>query len=482
LNFLKRAQQYLIHKKGQSFLLFLIMTAILIFILLGIIIQSAAVSATESATKSAGTTITVSANRNKMFKNMKPGSSSSTKITTPTVSNAKAKKAGQLSTVASYNIQTTALVTANSFDPIETTTGSSGAMKGGPGGTSSTSSGDTTLSGVTSTKLASDFTSKTSKLVSGRNITASDAGTKNVVIEKQLAKQDALKVGSTIKIKTTSKKYVTMKVVGIYKTSSSSSMPGSDPSNTIYTSYTLPASINGKENKASTVTYTLSNSKKSKATIKQIKSIISDSDFSVTSDDSTYQSLLQPMKNVKAFASKIVWLVAAAGTIILALIIILSVRSRRREIGILVSLGESKSKIVAQLFSELFIIMIASLVVASLFGNIVGNKVGNQLLAQQNSSLTTSTSTGTSTGGPGGGGQGQAPGGTGGGAKMGRPGMSQGTTSTSKASQLKSLKTTITPSSIMKLGGLGFVIIALAVCVASIGILRLKPKKILTSE
>ena len=162
-----------------------------------------------------------------------------------------------------------------------------------------------------------------------------------------------------------------MKVVGIYKTSSSSSMPGSDPSNTIYTSYTLPASINGKENKASTVTYTLSNSKKSKATIKQIKSIISDSDFSVTSDDSTYQSLLQPMKNVKAFASKIVWLVAAAGTIILALIIILSVRSRRREIGILVSLGESKSKIVAQLFSELFIIMIASLVVASLFGNIV---------------------------------------------------------------------------------------------------------------
>lgn len=454
------------------------MSAILIFILSGIIIQSAAVSATENATKSAGTTITVSADRSKLFKNMKPGSSSSSnKITVPTVSTTKVKKAGSLSTVASYNITNTASVTANSFDPIETTTGSGGGMKM-PG--NSSSSGDTTINGVSSTKLASDFKSKTAKLISGRNITESDAGTNNVVIEKQLAKQNDLKVGSTIKVKTTDKKYVTMKVVGIYKSSATSGMPGSDPSNTIYTSYTLPASINDKENQATSVTYTLSNSKQEKSATKQIKSIIDDSDFSVTSDNSTYQQLLQPMKNVKAFASKIVWLVAIAGTIILALIIILSVRGRRREIGILVSLGESKAKIVGQLFTELLMILVASLVVASLFGNIVGNKVGNQLLAQQSSTTTTTTSTGM----PGGGGQG-GPGGGGqapSGAKTGRPGMGQQTGSAAKSAQLKNLKTTITPSSIMKLGGLGLVIIALAVLVASVGILRLKPKRILTSE
>lgn len=128
MNYLKRSTLYLTHKKGQSLLFLLIMSAILVFVLSGIIIQNAAVSATNSVTKSAGTTISVSANRNKMFSKMRSSASKSkTKtITTPTVSNAKLKKAGSLSTVAYYNITNTASVNASSFDTVSTTTGSHG--------------------------------------------------------------------------------------------------------------------------------------------------------------------------------------------------------------------------------------------------------------------------------------------------------------------------------------------------------------------
>ena len=280
---------------------------------------------------------------------------------------------------------------------------------------------------------------------------------------------------------TSGKKSIKLKVVGIYKAkSTSSTAPGSEPSNTIYTSYTLPATITGTEGKSSTVTYTLENSAKEKSTTKKIKSIINSSSFSVSSDDASYKQLLQPMKNVQSFAKKIVWLVAIAGTIILALIIILSVRTRQREIGVLVSLGESKLHIVGQLFSELFVILIGAMVVALLLGSFVGNKVGNQLLAQQQTTSVSST-TG-STGGPGGGG---APGSSQAGGGMRGGGMatqSATTTSASNKKALKTLNTSITPSSVIKLGGMGLVIIALAVCVSAISILRLRPKDILIGE
>lgn len=185
------------------------------------------------------------------------------------------------------------------------------------------------------------------------------------------------------------------------------------------------------------------------------------------------------MKNVQSFAKKIVWLVAIAGTIILALIIILSVRTRQREIGVLVSLGESKFHIVAQLFSELFVILIGAMVVALLLGSFVGNKVGNQLLSQQQTTSVSTTSG--SNGGPGGSG---APGSsqTGGGMRGGMATQSAGTTSAANKKTLKTLNTSITPSSVIKLGGMGLVIIALAVCVSAISILRLRPKDILIGE
>lgn len=221
MNYLKRAMLYLTHKKGQSLLLLLIMSAILVFVLSGLIIQNAAVSATNSVTKSAGTTISVSANRNKMFSKMRSGTSKSKPktITTPTVSNEKIKKAGKLNTVAYYNITNTASVNASSFDTVSTSTGTSGGGMGMKGGASA---GDISIDGVSSTKLTSAFVSKTNKIVSGRNITTSDVNTKNVVIEKELATQNGIKVGDSMTVKMTSsgKKSLKLKVVGIYKAKS----------------------------------------------------------------------------------------------------------------------------------------------------------------------------------------------------------------------------------------------------------------------
>lgn len=181
------------------------------------------------------------------------------------------------------------------------------------------------------------------------------------------------------------------------------------------------------------------------------------------------------MKNVQSFANKIVWIVGIAGTIILALITVLMIRERRHEIGVLMALGESKFKIVLQLFSELFAVLVLSLVIAGVAGNFVGNAVGKQLVSQQ-TTATQSTSTGAGFGGGG-----QQPGGGGGTAPSGA-GRSGQTSMTASGSQVSTLKTKISAKSMAELGGLGLGIIAIAVVAGSTPIFRLKPKKILSNE
>lgn len=489
MDFIKRAGLYLRQKIGRTALITLVMSAIMIFVLAGIIIQSAAIQATNSAKNSAGTTVTLSADREKAFASMRKSQSSSSSssssssnaapaaITMPSVKIKTAEKIAALSNVAGYQYSNSASVNASGFSAV-TTSSSSGGGQGGFSGSSN--SGDITISGVSTTAAETNFKSKSYKITSGRGITAADKNTNNVVIESELATSNSLKVGSTIKVKTTdddSKTY-TLNVVGIYKAKTSTSSQGgpnmSDPSNTIYSSYTFAGIVNGDTTSVTSVVYTLTDSSKEKAFTKQAKKLISSS-FSLTSSSETYALLMKPMKNVQSFANKIVWIVGIAGTIILALITVLMIRERRHEIGVLMALGESKFKIVLQLFSELFAVLVLSLVIAGVAGNFVGNAVGKQLVSQQ-TTATQSTSTGAGFGGGG-----QQPGGGGGTAPSGA-GRSGQTSMTASGSQVSTLKTKISAKSMAELGGLGLGIIAIAVVAGSTPIFRLKPKKILSNE
>ena len=496
MNFCKRAWLNITAKKGRSILLILVTSAIMLFVLAGLLIRNAADTATSNAKKSVGATVTLSANREAAFKKMRQSTSTSKKKTKPTLSTSPvklsdAKKIAKLSNVSSYNATVSTSANAKGFSAISTSSSSNGGgMKGGMGG-SSTSSGDITIDGVTATSSVSDFSSSSSKITKGRGITAADEGTNNVVIESELAKEDSLKVGDTIKLKATTgtKKTYTLKIVGIYKASSSTSSSqgpdASDPSNSVYTSYTFANTIKGSKykNTADSVTFNISDPAKVSSVKTAGKKLINTSKYSLSTDDSSYQTVKSSMDNVKSFADKIVWLVAIAGTIILALIVILMIRERRYEIGVLLSLGEARWKIVAQFFVEMVMVLIVSIVIAGAGGKFVGNQLGKQLVSQQTTTATTSTST-SSQGQMGGG----APGGTTGGSKPSgnmkgggggnMPGSSSSSSSTASASQTD-LDISVTIMDLVELGGFGLAIMFLSIMLASGGILRLQPKKVL---
>lgn len=507
MNYMKRAIQSLWAKKGRSIIMIAVFSAILIFVLAGLTIRSGADLATTNAKKSVGATVTLSTNREAMFKqsdsedeNSRPDPGSFER--TP-VNLSDAKKIAKLSNVKSYSFEaSTSADKSSGIEPISSDSDASNdstenteessdeqmAGFGGGGALGGMSQGDFQIKGVSESSSYSEFSAGTASLVEGEAITSEDEGTNNVLIEQSLAEANDLSVGDTFKIKDTDDKDVEVTIKGIYKTSDSGDSMSAqfnfmNPSNTIFSSYTMVNTLTGSEGKTiDSAVYNLEDPKDMDSFVKQANKLIDTDTFSLETNDQMYQQMLQPLNNVSSFAKNIVILVAAAGVIILTLIIMLSIRERKYEIGVLLSLGESRMKVISQFFVEIFICMIFALGIAAASGNVVGNAVGNQLLSQQTTSQNAEgqeANAAGNNGGPGGqGGQGQMPGGGNG---CPRGGGQMGGNPFTQTEEIQELNISVKPMEILSLAGIGLGISLFSIVLSSAGILRLNPKKILIS-
>ncbi|MHC5229190.1 ABC transporter permease [Enterococcus sp. LJL99] len=512
MDFIKRALLSMKTKKGRTFLLCLVFSAILIFVLAGLTIRSAALTATENAKKSVGATVTLSANREAAMKKTEssdgerpdPGSFSLTPVnledaekiaaldnvkTYSFISSSSAGATDDITPISNEDTSTSSSTEANSDTKTEQGMGGGpgGEMQGGVGGDQSAmTQSDFQVSGVLDLSMLAAFSEGTATLTSGELITDEDKDTNNVVIEKTLAQANDLKVGDTFKITSPENEDTTYEVTikGIYETSESGDSMGMmfnflNPSNTIYSSYTFANTLKGEDSEKTidSAVYTLSDPKEMDSFVASAEKLIDTESFSLQTNDQAYQQMLQPLNNVASFAKNIVILVAIAGIIILTLIVMMTIRERRYEIGVLLSLGESRFKVILQFFSEIIVCMVIALAIASFSGNIVGNVVGEQLIQQQTES--TQQNTQGNNGGPGGG-QEQGRGNGGGGMMEGGFG-GIGASSKEAAAEIQDLNISVKPAEIATLAGLGLLISFFSILLASVGILRLQPKKILTT-
>lgn len=301
-----------------------------------------------------------------------------------------------------------------------------------------------------------------------------------------------------------------LKVVGIYKSSASIDSAqvrntAMNPSNKIFVNLTTANTMKGTSDTVDSAVFNISNPENLSNFASEAKGGIDTSKYQIITSDEIYKQMLQPLNNVSAFAQNIVILVAIAGAVILTLIVILSIRERRYEIGVLMSLGESRLKIIGQFFIELLAVSGVSIIIASVAGNFVGNAIGSQLLAQQNSS----SSSQMEQGGPGGaGGPGEINSSRSSGSKSSdgeNSNDSNSSTSTSGGSskrrkpqgmggpigemmgamggsaEIDKLNIKQSPADIAKLGGIAILITFISTILASISIVKLKPKEILTN-
>lgn len=487
MNFLFRGFLSVKERLSKSAILFLVMTSICVFVLAGFSIQSATKKAGVLARQKLGATVTLSPNMQKIKEKMRQeNGSGGFKLERNPVSLEDVEKVLTLDNIKSYNVTSSTECIADGFEPItstesETTEQNQGFMKG-PNGEARVM-GDVTLEGILNLKDVSSFINGEDTLTSGSAITSSDKDKNVAVIEKTLADQNSLKIGDTIKVKSSqdSSNTVKLKIVGIYENSSEISEgamrnTAMNPYNKIYVPYTVSNTLKGSDSKdqVDSAQFYLNDPINVDSFLEEGEKLDIDFDtYTLDANSRDYETMMGPIENIASFAKMTVIIVSIAGAVILALIIMLSIKERRNEVGILLALGEKKTKVISQFGVEILIILSVSFGVSAVAGNTISNKISDVLLAketavEQNSGFDMPGMKDIGVMGMPGGGDMQ--------------GKGQGGFNKANLEKIDSLDVSVSGTDYAKMCTLAIIISFLGILISSISIMRLQPKEILSKH
>ncbi|MHC5269600.1 ABC transporter permease [Enterococcus sp. LJL98] len=273
------------------------------------------------------------------------------------------------------------------------------------------------------------------KLVEGATFSEKDIqeGTQNVLISKEVAELNNLSVGDQLVWDVTSEYYpddmealegdedsdeapmqpevVTFdfptKVIGIFtvvkkeETKEKSPEEASDDSwrameqiNTIYAPNELVKTLNKEmqekiwkvpaedlvEDEYYQTTYVLKNTDDLEAFREEANALISNEYYHIIASSDQYDQVAGGMKKLGKISGYVVIIAVAAALMIITLIVLLFLRDRKHELGIYLSLGESRGKIIGQILVELLLTSALALVLSLITGNLLAGGISESLL------------------------------------------------------------------------------------------------------
>ena len=381
---------------GKTILLFVIIVVITNLVIAGLSIQSATKKSMDQIRSSLGNDVTLSVDFRNMMKNRKPSEavSNETSLTTTMADSLK-----DLKYVKNYNYQISTSANSNSISAVETASDNSNNQqdtnKPNDQPEQASNQVDFTISANTTMKYLDSFTNNNYKLTKGRLLTTKDQNTNNCVIETNLASDNDLSVGDTFTITTTvNDEIITQEltIVGIYEIQSTNEIGGThfnNPVNTIYTDLSVGQTLTGSSENITSAIYYLDDPENAEAFVElaKKKSDIDFDTFSLDANNRLYQQNASSLESMKSFAKMFVWIVVIAGSAILCLILALTIRNRYYEIGVLLSLGQSKVKIIAQQLIEVGLIAVVAFVISLGTGQLTSHYMGNMLESSSSSNV-----------------------------------------------------------------------------------------------
>ena len=381
---------------GKTILLFVIIVVITNLVIAGLSIQSATQKSMDQIRSSLGNDVTLSVDFRNMMKNREPGAavSNETSLTTTMADSLK-----NLKYVESYNYQISTSADSDSISAVENKSDNSNNQqdtnKPNDQPEQASNQGDFTISANTTMEYLDSFTNSNYTLTDGRLLTSDDANTNNCVIETNLASDNDLSVGDTFTITTTVNDETIIQeltIVGIYEIQSTNEIGAAhfnNPVNTIYTDLSFGQTLTGSSENITSAIYYLDDPENAEAFVElaKKKSDIDFDTFSLDANDRLYQQNASSLESMQSFAKMFVWIVVIAGSAILCLILALTIRNRYYEIGVLLSLGQSKVKIIAQQLIEIGLIAVVAFVISLGTGQLTSHYMGNMLESGSSSNV-----------------------------------------------------------------------------------------------
>lgn len=452
---------------GRTILLLGVAFLIINLVMAGLEIRTATEKSMDATRQSLGSDVTLAYNMKALMSNRSKGEALDQFNISIKVSDAN--ELSKLKYVTSVNYLQSVSVDTDDIEPVNmsstTTTSQSEQLENnqdnkklGP-----MDNNNFTVSGQSTMKTLSAFVNKQYVLKSGRLLSESDAHTNNVVISSELASDNNLKVGSTFSVYTSdssnNKTTITVNVVGIYRVKTVNQIGGmsnrQSPYNTIYSSLETAQKLNGSTTTISSAVYTLDDPDHISAFEKLAKKTSVDwNTYTLDANDQVYQMSIGSLKNMNKFASLFVMIVIVGGGIVMALVLMLALRSRYHEYGILLSLGESKLRIVGQQLIEVGLVVAFAFMLSLGSGQFVGKKISNMLASASSNTPAVTMKMPTNKNN-----NGQQP-----------------------QQKTKDLDVSLSGEVIGEVTGVSVLIVVIAILLPSLAILRMSPRKILMKK
>lgn len=177
-----------------------------------------------------------------------------------------------------------------------------------------------------------------------------------------------------------------------------------------------------------------------------------------------FNKLAKPLDTLSMYANFIVWLVVINAIVIITLVTALTLKTREYEIGVLLSVGASKLKVIAQFFLELAIVAVIGFTLSVASGSLIAKKIGNTVLEYQITSSGIEEEGGNW------------------GSDYYDPWSTDYTTDITLEDLVNEYEVTVSPLIIAEIYILGLGIVLISVIIPSFMIMRYNPKKILMNQ
>ena len=237
-------------------------------------------------------------------------------------------------------------------------------------------------------KLLDDYQNNVITLESGEAFDEDDNDV--VIISYELATTNNLKVGNIITVKDSSGNTHELKIKAIYQ--NSETMGFNNNYNKIYVNtntgekFLTEDEYNDGNYAIKSAVFYLNDPDDADKFISESKKLItdlSDRNLTLDIDSKAYDQMTSSIKNVSNLSSTILIIVVMASIVVISLIAINSLKDRNYELGVLLSLGEKKIKIVGQFITELILIATCSFILAIGSSKLISQKLANTIISTQ---------------------------------------------------------------------------------------------------
>ena len=240
------------------------------------------------------------------------------------------------------------------------------------------------------------FNSGVFTIKKGRNIEENDR--RKILIHEDFAKENNLKLNDVISLELIEfdnngqKKECKFEIVGIFSGKKQEKYTGSSSDfseNMVFVDYETSQEALGRTEGSEVANKILMFSSSPEATdsaLNKIKRLEIDwSEYTIEKDTTAFEETLDSVRGIKYIIKIMTCSVMLSGIVVLSLILILWLRERIYEIGVLLSIGISKIKIVTQFILELIFISLPSIISSLFLGNLLLSQIVDGFISSDNS-------------------------------------------------------------------------------------------------